>query len=73
MIWKGAPTTPLTSVAVTKIVSSVFEANKLPPAICSLVTGGSEIGEAIAKDDRLPLVSFTGSTGVGKKVGLSRL
>ncbi|CAG0886283.1 unnamed protein product [Darwinula stevensoni] len=71
MIWKGAPTTPLTSVAVTKIVSSVFEANKLPAAICSMVTGGSEIGEAIAKDDRLPLVSFTGSTAVGKKVALA--
>lgn len=71
MLWKSAPTTPLTSIAVTKIVSKVFENNKLPGAICSLVCGGSDIGEAIANDKRLPLVSFTGSTNVGRKVAVS--
>ncbi|KFM82283.1 Alpha-aminoadipic semialdehyde dehydrogenase, partial [Stegodyphus mimosarum] len=70
MVWKGAPTTMLTSVAVMKIVSSVLEKNKLPGAICSLVCGGVDIGSAIAKDTRLPLVSFTGSTDAGKKVAM---
>ncbi|NP_001016377.1 alpha-aminoadipic semialdehyde dehydrogenase [Xenopus tropicalis] len=69
-LWKGAPTTSLTSVAVTKIVAQVFEDNKLPGAICSLTCGGADIGNAIAKDERVDLVSFTGSTNVGKQVAL---
>jgi len=39
MLWKGAPTTNLVSVAVTKIIASVLERNMLPGAICSLITG----------------------------------
>ncbi|XP_040200542.1 alpha-aminoadipic semialdehyde dehydrogenase [Rana temporaria] len=69
-LWKGAPTTSLTSVAVTKIVAQVLEDNKLPGAICSLTCGGADIGNAIAKDERVGLVSFTGSTNVGKQVSL---
>jgi len=71
MVWKSATTTPLCSIAVTKIVSSIFEANNLPGSICSLVCGSSDVGEAIANDKRLTLVSFTGSTAVGRKVGLA--
>lgn len=70
MIWKGAPTTPLTSIAVTKLVASVLEANHLPQAISTLVTGGGDLGEEIARDKLLPLVSFTGSTKVGQQVAL---
>ncbi|XP_075692184.1 alpha-aminoadipic semialdehyde dehydrogenase [Rhinoderma darwinii] len=69
-LWKGAPTTSLTSVAVTKIVTQVLEDNNLPGAICSLTCGGTDIGNAIAKDERVDLVSFTGSTNVGKQVAL---
>lgn len=69
-IWKGAPTTPLVSVAVTKIVSEVLEANNLPGAICSLTCGGADIGTAMTKDERIDLLSFTGSTQIGKKVAL---
>ncbi|XP_064412361.1 alpha-aminoadipic semialdehyde dehydrogenase [Latimeria chalumnae] len=69
-LWKGAPTTPLTSVAVTKIIAQVLEENNLPPAICSLTCGGADIGTAMAKDKRLDLLSFTGSTKVGKQVAL---
>jgi aldehyde dehydrogenase family 7 protein A1 len=61
---KGAPTTNLCSVAVTKILADVLEKNKLPGAICSLVAGGTDIGEAMAKDRRIDLLSFTGSTPV---------
>ncbi|KAM8961862.1 alpha-aminoadipic semialdehyde dehydrogenase [Pelodytes ibericus] len=69
-LWKGAPTTSLTSVAVTKIVAQVLEDNHLPGAICSLTCGGADIGNAIARDERVDLVSFTGSTNVGKQVAL---
>ncbi|RZF40504.1 hypothetical protein LSTR_LSTR000383 [Laodelphax striatellus] len=70
VLWKGAPTTPLVSVATSRVVADVLEKNNLPGAICSLCTGASDIGEKIASDTRLPLVSFTGSTAVGQKVGV---
>ncbi|XP_071065821.1 alpha-aminoadipic semialdehyde dehydrogenase isoform X2 [Dasypus novemcinctus] len=69
-LWKGAPTTSLISVAVTKIIAKVLEDNKLPGAICSLTCGGADIGTAMAKDERVNLLSFTGSTQVGKQVSL---
>ena len=63
-LWKGAPSTPLTSVAITKVVQEVLAANSVSPAVCTTVCGGAEIGEAMAKDRRIPLLSFTGSTRV---------
>ncbi|TPX58973.1 hypothetical protein PhCBS80983_g02815 [Powellomyces hirtus] len=71
VVWKGAPTTNLTSVAVTKILERVLERNNLPGALCSLVTGGADVGQAMSKDHRVNLLSFTGSTAVGKQVGLT--
>jgi len=68
MIWKGAPTTPLVSVATTKIVTEVLEKNNLPGAVVSLCTGGTDIGKKMAEDPRMKLVSFTGSTEVGRQV-----
>lgn len=47
----------------------VMKANNIPPEVCSLVCGGSDVGEALANDSRMDLVSFTGSTPVGRKVG----
>ena len=61
---KGAPTTPLVTIAVTKLVAEVLERNKLPGAIFTSFCGGAGIGQAIAKDTRIPLVSFTGSSKV---------
>ena len=61
---KGAPTTPLVTIAMTKLVAGVLEKNNLPGAIFTSLCGGVEIGEAIAKDRRIPLVSFTGSSKV---------
>ena len=71
MVWKGAPTTPLTSVAITKCVADVLERNSLPGAISSLCQGGSDVGVAMAGDRRVKLVSFTGSTAVGKSVAMA--
>ncbi|XP_076645194.1 aldehyde dehydrogenase 7 family member A1 [Halictus rubicundus] len=70
MVWKGALTTPLVSIATTKIITGVLERNGIPGSVASLVTGGPDVGETIVEDTRVPLVSFTGSTNVGKKVAL---
>ncbi|KAL9656444.1 hypothetical protein ABK040_005209 [Willaertia magna] len=67
-VWKGAPSTSLTTIATGKIIQQVLKDNKLNPAICTILTGDRDIGEAIAKDKRVELVSFTGSTKVGKEV-----
>ena len=61
---KGAPSTPLSSIAISKIVGGVLEANSLPAAICTNVCGGAEVGEAMARDKKINLLSFTGSTKV---------
>ncbi|KAL1435121.1 hypothetical protein MTO96_011285 [Rhipicephalus appendiculatus] len=70
LLWKTASTTPLCGVAVTKIISKVLEANQLPGAVCALTVGGPPIGDAMAGDDRVRLLSFTGSTQVGRRVAL---
>jgi len=70
-IWKGAPSTPLVSVATTKVVADVLAANGVPGAVAGLCCGGADVGSAMAGDARLPLVSFTGSTEVGRKVGVT--
>ncbi|KAK1288461.1 hypothetical protein QJS10_CPB19g01913 [Acorus calamus] len=68
VVWKGAPTTPLITLAMTEIVAEVLEKNNLPGAIFTSFCGGAEIGQAIAHDTRIPLVSFTGSSKVGLMV-----
>uniref|UniRef100_A0A2K2BYX9 aldehyde dehydrogenase (NAD(+)) n=1 Tax=Populus trichocarpa TaxID=3694 RepID=A0A2K2BYX9_POPTR len=65
VVWKGAPTTPLITIAMTRLVAGVLEKNNLPPAIFTSFCGGADIGQAIAKDTRISLVSFTGSSKVG--------
>ncbi len=68
MIWKGSEKTPLCGVAVQKIVAKVLKENNLPEGIFNLVTGDREVGEWMTKDDRVPLVSATGSIRMGKEV-----
>lgn len=68
MIWKGAPTTPLVSIATIKIVESVLKQNGLPTAVATLCSGGADIGKAMASDPKIKLLSFTGSTQVGQQV-----
>ncbi|GGE38602.1 L-piperidine-6-carboxylate dehydrogenase [Psychroflexus planctonicus] len=67
-IWKGSEKTPLTSVACQKIAARVFEQNGVPAGISSLVTGDYKVGEYMTNDERLPLISATGSTRMGKVV-----
>jgi len=65
-LWKGASTTSLCAIAITKIISRVLARNNLPGAICSMIAGsGRAIGELLVNDRRLSLISFTGSTAIG--------
>lgn len=68
VLWKGAPSTTLISIAITKILENVLKRNNLPTSICSLVSGGGDIGNAMASSPAIDLLSFTGSTRVGAKV-----
>lgn len=68
-IWKPSEKTPLCGIACQQIVKEVFEKNNVPEGVCGLVTGGREIGEWMSEDSRIPLVSATGSTRMGKAVG----
>ncbi|MCA6450652.1 MAG: aldehyde dehydrogenase family protein [Chitinophagaceae bacterium] len=65
-IWKPSEKTPLCGIAVQKIVAEVFAKNQVPEGVNGLVQGGREVGEWISKDTRIPLVSATGSTRMGK-------
>ncbi|MBS0031941.1 L-piperidine-6-carboxylate dehydrogenase [Chitinophaga sp. 22321] len=68
-IWKPSEKTPVTALACQRIVEAVFAANHVPEGVCCLVTGGRDAGEWMAHDKRIPLVSATGSTRMGKAVG----
>ena len=68
-IWKPSEKTPLCAVACHNIMNKVIEANDLPDGINSLIISGAELGKKMAEDKRVPLVSATGSTRMGKSVG----
>src|SRR5690606_13747633 len=67
-IWKPSEKTPLSAIACQNIVSEVLKNNDLPEGISCLVTGNREIGEAMASDENIALVSSTGSTRMGRAV-----
>ncbi|HMC96045.1 MAG TPA: aldehyde dehydrogenase family protein, partial [Flavobacteriales bacterium] len=68
-IWKPSEKTPLCSVACQRIVAEVFKRNDVPEGVSVILNGGREVGEWLANDMRVPLVSATGSTRMGKAVG----
>ncbi len=68
-IWKPSEKTPLCGVACQQIVAKVFKKNNVPEGVSCLVNGGREVGEWLTKDTRIPLISATGSTRMGKAVG----
>ncbi|XP_071654003.1 putative aldehyde dehydrogenase family 7 member A1 homolog [Temnothorax longispinosus] len=70
VVWKEASSTPLVAIATTKIIASVLERNGIPGSVASLITGGPDVGETLVNDKRVPLISFTGSTKVGRQVAL---
>jgi aldehyde dehydrogenase (NAD+) len=66
-VWKPSSKTPLCAVACQNIVAGVLKANELPEGISNLVTGNA-CGNLMNQDKRIPLISFTGSTRVGRIV-----
>jgi aldehyde dehydrogenase (NAD+) len=67
MIWKPSPETPLTAIAVQKIVNRVATANDCP-GVFNLAIGDAELGELMCDDRRIPLISATGSCRMGSRV-----
>jgi aldehyde dehydrogenase (NAD+) len=67
-IWKPSEKTPITAIACQHIVAEVLKANGVPEGINGLIVGGRETGEWMSNDTRIPLVSATGSTRMGKAV-----
>ncbi len=67
-IWKPSEKTPLCGIACQNIIAEVIRENNLPEGISCLVNGDYKIGELMTADTRVPLVSATGSTRMGKMV-----
>ena len=67
-VWKPSEKTPLTAIACQHIVASVFAENNIPEGVSCLIVGDSVIGKAMAADERVSLVSATGSTAMGRSV-----
>ncbi len=70
-IWKPSEKVPLCSIACQKIVAGVFEKMQVPEGVSNLLVGERETGEWMANDHRIPLVSATGSTRMGRAVGVA--
>ncbi|WP_316830590.1 aldehyde dehydrogenase family protein [Pedobacter aquatilis] len=68
-IWKPSEKTPLTGIACQKIIAEVFNTNDIPEGVSNLIIGDKTIGELLTNDGRVPLISATGSTRMGKAVG----
>jgi aldehyde dehydrogenase (NAD+) len=68
-IWKPSEKTPLTAIACQHIAQTVFKKHNIEDGVSCLVIGDRNIGELMAKDVRIPLISATGSTRMGKAVG----
>lgn len=71
VIWKPSHKVLLTAIACQKIVGDVFSRNEIPEGVCSLICGEHEIGELMSRDKRIPLISATGSTTMGRKVAMA--
>jgi len=67
-VWKPSEKTPLTAVACQHIIAAVFAENNIPEGVSCLIVGDAHIGKAMAADERVALISATGSTVMGKSV-----
>lgn len=68
-IWKPSEKTPLCAVACQHIAAKIFAENGVPEGVSCLLAGNRDAGEWLSNDTRIPLVSATGSTRMGKAVG----
>jgi aldehyde dehydrogenase (NAD+) len=67
-VWKPSEKTPLCGIACQHIIAEVLAENNLPEGISCLINGDYKVGEFMTKDNRIPLISATGSTRMGKIV-----
>ena len=68
-VWKGSEKTPLCSVACQNLIAEVLKDNDLEEGISCIVTGNYKVGEMMTNDKRMPLISATGSSRMGRIVG----
>ena len=69
LIWKPSEQTPLTAMACQRLLLQAAEGlPEVPPGISTLLAGSADVGEILARDRRIPLVSATGSTAMGRSV-----
>jgi aldehyde dehydrogenase (NAD+) len=68
-VWKPSEKSSLCAVACQKLWNEVAVENNLPEGLCSVISGDYRVGEMMTQDKRVPLVSATGSTRMGKIVG----
>ncbi len=68
-IWKPSPKTPLCGVAVQKIVNEALAGEDLPPVFFLFNDANNQIAQKFVDDQRINLISFTGSCAVGRKIG----
>ena len=68
-VWKGSEKTPLCAVACQNIWNEVARENNLPEGISSIITGDVHVGTMMTEDKRVPLISATGSSRMGRIVG----
>ncbi|MGH8377948.1 MAG: aldehyde dehydrogenase family protein, partial [Gammaproteobacteria bacterium] len=68
-VWKPSPRTPLCAIAVQNICNKVLKKHGYPAIFSMFVDKGVKLAEKFAKDPRVALISFTGSTAVGRKIG----
>ncbi|MGV3545933.1 MAG: aldehyde dehydrogenase family protein, partial [Pedobacter sp.] len=69
-VWKPSEKTPITAIACQRLAEEVFAANDIPEGVSNLIIGDAEIGKLMSADTRVPLVSATGSTRMGKAVAM---
>ena len=68
-VWKPSEKAPMCGVACQNIMAEVLKENNLPEGICGLINGDYKVGEMMTTDHRIPLISATGSTRMGRIVG----
>ena len=68
-VWKPSEKTPFCGVVCQEIMAGVLKKNNLPEGICGLINGDYKVGEWMTNDSRMPLISATGSTRMGRIVG----
>ena len=70
VVWKPSPKTALCALSLQRICARVLEDQALPPIFQIFVDAGTDLAERFVEDRRVALVSFTGSTEVGRRIGV---